>query len=98
MRGFRQQLEEAHAEREALAAELGYVVTHPLEVLGNIGAGYVEKWKRFEDLSAQQTLSARFQAGRVFGEVLLDVLTLIGGGAAAVKAAGKIPACCISTM
>jgi hypothetical protein len=60
-------------------------------VLGNIGAEYVEKWKRFEALSSQQTLSARFHAGRTFGEVLLDVLALIGGGATAVKAASKIP-------
>jgi hypothetical protein len=91
MRGFRQELAEAHAERDALIAELRYVVTHPLEVFGSIGAEYVEKWKRFEELSTQRTLSARFHAGRIFGEVLLDVLTLIGGGAAAVKAAAKIP-------
>jgi len=91
MRGFRQQLEEAHAERDALIAELRDAVTHPLEVLGSIGAAYVEKWKRFEELSTQHTLSARFHAGRILGEVLLDVFTLIGGGAAAVKAASKIP-------
>ena len=91
MRTFRQELEAAHAERDALLAELKYVVTHPVEVLGNIGADYAGKWRRFEELSTQQTLSGQFEAGRIVGEVLLDVLTLIGGGAAAVKAAAGIP-------
>jgi hypothetical protein len=91
MRGFREELAAARAERDALIAELRYVVTHPLDVLGSIGSEYVEKWKRFEELSSQQTLPARFHAGRIFGEVLLDVLTVIGGGTAAVKAASKIP-------
>jgi hypothetical protein len=89
--GFREQLEQARAERDALISELGYAVTHPLEVLGNIGSEYAEKWRRFEALSTEQTLAARFDAGRIFGEVLLDVVGLIGGGAAAAKAAAKIP-------
>jgi hypothetical protein len=45
----------------------------------------------FAALAQDQSLSSQFEAGRLFGEVLLDVLSLIGGGIVAVKAASKIP-------
>ncbi|HYR88478.1 MAG TPA: GH-E family nuclease [Terriglobia bacterium] len=91
MREFRYVLEEARAERDALIAELAYAIAHPLEVLGHIGEGYAEKWRRFETLSTERKLSSQFQAGRIVGEVLMDVLAIIGAGAAVVKAASKIP-------
>jgi hypothetical protein len=91
MRTFSAELEEAHRERNALIEELRYAMTHIGEVLGNIGEGYVAKWNRFETYVKDRTLSSQFHAGRMFGEVLIDVVSVIGGGAAAVKAAGKIP-------
>src|SRR5262245_13621921 len=66
-------------------------MTHLGEVVGNIADSHVSKWQRFEALSREQTLSSQFEAGRIFGEVLLEVVSLIGGGTAAVKAAAKIP-------
>src|SRR5262245_9849292 len=66
-------------------------MTHLGEVVGNIKDGYVAKWNRFETLVQERALSSQFQAGRIFGEVLIEVLSVIAGGTAAVKAAGKIP-------
>jgi hypothetical protein len=91
MRGFRAQLEEAHRERETLIEELRYAMTHIGEVLGNIKEGYVAKWNRFETLVKERTLTSQFVAGRMFGEVLIEAVSVIGGGTAAVRAAGKIP-------
>src|SRR5262245_54089317 len=91
MRAFRAQLEEAHRERQALVEELRYAMTHIGEVLGGIKDGYVAKWNRFETFVKDRTLSSQFQAGRIFGEVLMEVVAVIAGGTAAVKAAGKIP-------
>ncbi len=91
MRAFRGQLEEAHRERDALIDELRYAMTHIGEVLGNVKASYVSQWNRFETLVQERTVSSQFQAGRIFGEVLIEVLSVIGGGTAAVRAAGKIP-------
>jgi hypothetical protein len=91
MRTFGSTLEQAHKEREALINELRYAVTHPGEVFDNVAADYSKKWSEFQELSSQPRLSSQFGAGRIFGEVLADVLALIGTGAAAVKAAAKIP-------
>jgi hypothetical protein len=88
---FRRELEEARAERDALLAELGYAVTHPVEVFGDIGATYADKWRRFEASSAERTLTGQFEAGRIVGDVLVDVLSVIGTGVAVGKTAAKIP-------
>jgi hypothetical protein len=91
MRAFGEELKQAHEEREALITELRYAMTHIGEVLGDTKASYLSKWNRFENLVQDRTLGSQFQAGRILGEVLLDVVSLIGGGAAAIKAASKIP-------
>jgi hypothetical protein len=91
MRTFSAQLTEAHRERVELIEELRYAMTHIGEVLGNIKEGYVAKWNRFETLVQERTFSSQFHAGRIFGEVLIEVVTIIGGGTAAVRAASKIP-------
>jgi hypothetical protein len=91
MRTFSAQLTEAHRERVELIEELRYAMTHIGEVLGNIKEGYVAKWDRFEALVQERTFSSQFHAGRIFGEVLIEVVTIIGGGTAAVRAASKIP-------
>ena len=91
MRTFRGVLEEAHRERDALIEELRYAMTHIGEVLGTIKNSYVAKWNRFETLVQNRTLGSQFEAGRIFGEVLIEVVAVIGGGTAAVRAAGKIP-------
>jgi hypothetical protein len=79
MRAFSGQLEEAHRERDALIDELRYAMTHIGEVLGHVKEGYVAKWNQFETLAQDRTLSSQFQAGRIFGEVLIEVVSIIGG-------------------
>jgi hypothetical protein len=91
MRTFGSELEEARRERDELIAEVRYAMTNLGEVFENVKAGYVAKWNRFETLSRERTLTAQFEAGRIFGEVLLEVVSLIAGGAAALKVASKIP-------
>jgi hypothetical protein len=44
-------------------------------VFGNLSAEYADTWRRFEELSRQPTLGARFDAGRIFGEVLVGPQT-----------------------
>jgi hypothetical protein len=91
MRAFGSELEAARHERDELIAEVRHAITNLGEVAGHIKDSYVAKWNRFETLSGQRTLSSQFEAGRIFGEVLLEVVSLIGGGAAAAKAAAKLP-------
>lgn len=88
---FGSQLKKAHDQYEALMRELKYAVTHPAELFGSIKNQYAAKWKRFETLGVDVSLSGQFEAGKIAGEVLLDVLMLIGVGEAAVKLAAKLP-------
>lgn len=89
--GFADQLEEAYKEREALIAELRYAITHPRDVFDSVRDDYAAQWTRFEELVPQRSLGSQFEAGRILGALLLDLLSLIGAGAMAIKAAGKIP-------
>jgi hypothetical protein len=62
-----------------------------MELFGHIVASYVDKWRRFEASSRERTLSGQFEAGRIVGDVLVDVLRVIGTGVAVAKTAAKIP-------
>jgi len=88
---FGSQLKKAHDQCETLMRELKYAVTHPGELLGSIRNEYAAKWRRFQTLIVDISLSGQFEAGKIAGEVLLDVLMLIGVGEAAVKFAAKLP-------
>ena len=88
---FGVQLKKAHDQCEALIRELKYAVTHPGELFGSIGNEYAAKWRRFQALIVDISLSGQFEAGKIAGGVLLDVLMLIGVGEAAVKFAAKLP-------
>lgn len=90
-RTFGGALKEAHNERQAFINELREAVGNPGNMLEGIKAEYATKWRRFEELVVESSLAAQFEAGKIVGEVLLDVLSLIGGGTAAVKAASKVP-------
>ena len=91
MRTFGSELEAARIERDELIAEVRHAITNLGEVAGAIKDSYVAKWNRFETLSAQRTLTSQFEAGRIFGEVLLEVVSLIAGGAAIARTAAKLP-------
>ena len=88
---FPSQLKKAHDQYETLLRELKYAVTHPVELFGSIKNEYAAKWKRFQTLVVDINLGSQFEAGKIAGEVLLDVLMLIGVGEAAVKFAAKLP-------
>jgi hypothetical protein len=88
---FGSQLKKAHDQCLALLSELKYAVTHPGELFGAIANQYAAKWKRFQSLVVDSNLGSQFEAGKIAGEVLLDVLMLIGVGEAAVKFAAKLP-------
>lgn len=88
---FDKELEQARADRDALVAEVVYAITNPGEVFDNVKADYVDKWRRFEAHMASRTLSGNFEAGRIFGDVLVDVVSVLGTGAAAAKAAARVP-------
>jgi hypothetical protein len=88
---FGSQLKKAHDQCEALMRELKYAVSHPRELFGSTKSQYAAKWKRFETLIVDISLSSQSEAGKIAGEVLLDVLMLISMGEAAVKLATKLP-------
>jgi hypothetical protein len=88
---FKNELEAAQADWNVLIASLRFAMQNPSEVLGSIGQTYVDKWKRFEELIAKSDLKSRFEAGKIFGEVLLEVLGLFASGAGLAKLATKIP-------
>ena len=88
---FGEELHEAVRERDALIAELKAIFQSPGEFFDKLGEEYAKKFKRFIVLSTDSSLESQFQAGRILGEVLLDVVSLIAGGAAVAKGISKIP-------
>jgi hypothetical protein len=88
---FGDEMREAVQERDALIGEIKAICESPGELLGAVGEEYHRKFKIFLHLSSDSRLAIRFQAGRVFGELLFDVLELIGTRAAAVTAFSRIP-------
>ena len=88
---FGDALHEAARERDALIAEVKAIFEAPGVFFEKLGEEYSEKFKRFTAFSADSSLESQFQAGRIFGEVLLDIVGLIAGGAAVVKGLSKIP-------
>src|SRR5262245_14265692 len=50
IRTFREELEAACKERDAIIDEVKYAVTHPGEVFENLKSDYKSKWDRFEKL------------------------------------------------
>ena len=87
-----QELEAAARDREVLKAEIDHIFHQPAEFFGELADQYLDKFKRFHTLAADSSPESQFQAGRVFGDLLIDVLAVVGGGGEAVtKAAAKLP-------
>ena len=87
-------MKEAHSQRNAILQELQYAVTHADEVFGQIGKEYQDRWNLFKAYFAQGTISGDFEAGKLAGNVLVDVLTLIltvVDGIGLVKIAARLP-------
>jgi hypothetical protein len=87
-----QALKEARADKDAMIDGLRYAFAHPGEVLGSLAEEYVEKWRRFEALDESATLRARYEAGKLFGELLLLLLGAVSAGAGLGKLVQKVPA------
>ena len=96
------QLEAAHREYDALVTQLALVVKNPGQFFSGIWnsevKAYAAKWDRYKWLLAHRTLANEFEAGRIEGQVLLEVILLLatvvdGVGLAlkGAKALGEIP-------
>ncbi len=88
---FGEELHQAAEERDALWAEIKRVFENPGDFFGGMRDQYVKKFNRLLALSADPSPESQFQAGRVFGDLLMDVLVVIGAGAAVAKVASKVP-------
>lgn len=93
------QLQKAHNQCVALLGELKKILANPRKFLKQLGEHYVSeygrKWELVKEQLSQHTLGGEFQAGRITGQVLLDVvmllLTVYGAAEVAAKLAAEIP-------
>jgi hypothetical protein len=83
--------DEAALQRDALVKSIEFAFEHPGKVWANVKASTVKKYHEFKALVAQRTLSGNFQAGAIFGEILLDVLLIADGVTALARLATRIP-------
>lgn len=93
---FENEMRKAAEERDALIRELMEALQNPREtfvgILDGMVEGYKKDWKDFWDNWNANTLVGRFNAGRIFGRLLLDVIGIITGVGGAVKLAAKMGA------
>ena len=88
----------AHDRRDRLLRELAGVASHPADFLGaavtGLGKEYALKWSKLKHFTARGTVSSSFEAGRIVGDVLVDLLSLIttvGDIARTVRSLGRVP-------
>jgi len=94
-----ERLKPSYDAREALLKEMADVFAHPLDFFSKakdqLKASYVQKWNKFCLLQKQPDLKSQFEAGEIFGDVVMEVamliLTVISVGGAAAKLAAKVP-------
>jgi len=86
---LRDEAKEAREQRDALIEALRYAFANPGEFFEGLKDEYVEKWDKFERCNAQTSVAARFEAGRLFGEILIAVLGLAATGAGLAKLGAK---------
>ncbi|HEY6345536.1 MAG TPA: deaminase [Bryobacteraceae bacterium] len=92
-------LEKAHAQCVALLDEIKHILEDPRKFLLQLGKHYEQeyaaKWAGVKEQLSRRTLIGDFQAGRITGQVLLDVimllLTVYGAAEFAAKVAAEIP-------
>jgi hypothetical protein len=92
-------LKKSVVERDQILHELGEVMKHPLDYLGGmperLKKEYGQKWQKFSALIGQADPRSQFEAGRICGDLLMEVLlTIVGvvtGVGAAAKVASKVP-------
>ena len=92
-------LKRSYEMREALIKNVGEMIEHPIDSLGQMAgklkASSIANWTRFRELQKQTDLRSQFEAGEIFGDVLMEVvmlvLTVISVAGAAAKLASKVP-------
>jgi hypothetical protein len=92
-------LDEAHAQCVAMLGELKHILENPKKFLRQLGEHYEQdyaaKWANFKEQLSHRTLIGDFEAGRITGQVLLDVimilLTVYGAAELIAKVAAEIP-------
>lgn len=90
-------LKRAYETREALIKEVGELFANPgdffKELAEQTKKNYVEKWQQFCNLQLKTDLKSRFEAGEIFGDVLMDMvmlaLTVVGAVGAVRQAAAQ---------
>lgn len=94
------ELASAFQERELIIAEVKKVAADPIAFVagipGAIVGEYKQKWARFEKLRARRELQSQFEAGQIFGELLIEliltVLSVLALAGALAKLVSKAPA------
>lgn len=82
---FESELRQAHQTRDELIQALWQIIAHPIDALAAIKDEYVSKWNAYRNYQQQDSLISQFRAGRIFGGLLLDLISLIAGAAGFVK-------------
>ena len=82
---------EAHETREALFAAVAYAFEHPAEAFKSITDEYVKKYQEYKGHMAKHSLAGSFQAGQIFGELLIELLLTVDGVTTIAKIASKVP-------
>lgn len=82
---------QAFEDREILFKTVTHAFEHPGDVLHEITAQQLAKYEEFKGCMARHTLAGDFNAGMLFGELLLDVLLIIDGATAVARIATKVP-------
>jgi len=88
---FDREARAAQLEREVLFKTVAYAFEHPGEVFGHIADEQRQKYEAFKRYRERHSLAGEFQAGVLFGELLLDVLLIVDGVTALARLATKIP-------
>ncbi|MCC6539465.1 MAG: hypothetical protein IT162_18075 [Bryobacterales bacterium] len=84
-------LKPAAEERDEIVREIAKIFEDPVAFFGSVADQYVDKYRLFKVLVADHSPQSQFAAGKLFGEILLEVILLFIAGAGAVKAAAKAP-------
>lgn len=87
----RQEVTEARKDLDELIAFISDAMSHPGKLINKLSDEYVIKYNRFLELWQKPILSDLFEAGRLFGEVLLAVIGLVCMVKGAASLTAKLP-------
>ncbi|HEX5661413.1 MAG TPA: hypothetical protein VFX59_29690 [Polyangiales bacterium] len=96
---LQRRLAKAHATRELIYKELSSIMENPAEFFeglpGKVQQAYQAKWRGFTQRHQKEDLRSQFEAGKIFGELLMEALvtiaSLVAMAGALVKLGAKAP-------